>query len=110
VELNRETEALKNDGSACATFPAETCVLLPANVGMNPQITVLVNGKEVMLPVGANVRSAIAAAGVRDPAAPLPRLTVRKLYAGKPAAVEFNRASQDIFNLMLVGGEEIAWQ
>jgi hypothetical protein len=110
MELDRETEALKKDGSACASFPAETCVLLPSNVGMNPQIVVLMNGKEAMLTVGSNVRSAITAVGERNPAPLVSRMTVRKLYDGKLTAVEFDRASQDILNLMLVGGEEISWR
>jgi hypothetical protein len=110
AELDRETEALKKDGGACATFPAETCVLLPQNVGMNPHIAVTVNGKEVMVRVGASVRVALVAAGERNPEPLVPRLTVRKLYAGRPAPVQFDPADRGILNLILVGGEEISWK
>jgi len=110
VELDSETERLKQDGGACGTFPKETCVLLPQNVGMNALITVTVNGKEVSVPVRSNLRSALRTAGTPNAEPLVARMAVRKLYAGKPAAVEFDRATVDILNLMLVGGEEIEWK
>jgi hypothetical protein len=77
---------------------------------MNPHIAVTVNGKEVMVRVGASVRVALVAAGERNPEPLVPRLTVRKLYAGRPAPVQFDPADRGILNLILVGGEEISWK
>ncbi len=110
VELDRETAALKEDAGACAAFPADTCVLVPNTVGMNALITVVVNGQETSLPVGANVRRAIVAAGENRPEGVVARLKVRKLNAGKLAPVEFDPAGIDILSLVLVGGEEVSWR
>jgi len=70
----------------------------------------MVNGREVTLPVGASVRSAIQAGGEKDPPRVLAQLSVRRLYRGKLVPVEFDRTSQEILGLILFGGEEISWQ
>jgi hypothetical protein len=110
VDLERQTEALNKDPNACAGFPAETCVMIPRNVGVNADVVASVNGREIALPVGATVASAIRAAGERAPERILPGLAVTRLFAGKPAAVEFDRASADILSLLLMGNEEISWK
>jgi hypothetical protein len=109
VELERETNALRENPAACSGFPDGSCVLMPNNMGANPHVVVTVNGTVTALPVTATVRAAILAAKAK-PDDVLPKLVVRKLFAGRLAPVDFPPGSPDILNLPLAGGEEIAWQ
>jgi len=110
AELDGAAQSLDSDPDACGKFGAGMCVVLPQHVAANPDVVAMVNGHEVALPVGATIRGAIQAAGENDPPRVLAQLHVRRLYGGKPVAVEFDRASQDILGLILFGGEEISWQ
>jgi len=110
AELDRAAPALDSDPDACRKFGAGMCVVLPQHVAANPDVVVMVNGREVALPVGASVRSAIQAGGEKDPPRVLAQLSVRRLYRGKLVPVEFDRTSQEILGLILFGGEEISWQ
>ena len=98
------------DGDTGACERSAMCVVMPQYVAANPDVVVLVNGREVPVPVGATIRAAIQANGEKDPARVLGQLQVRRLFRGKPAVVEFDRTSQEILGLILFGGEEIAWQ
>jgi len=109
VELEAETDALRQNVGACDGFPAGSCVLLPNNMGANPHLVVAVNGESTALPMNATVRSAIVTAKGR-PEDVLAKLVVRKPHAGRMAPVEFPAGSPDILNLPLAGGEEISWQ
>src|SRR5579883_1587928 len=40
VELEKETDALRQNAAACDTFPAGSCVLLPNSMGANPHLVV----------------------------------------------------------------------
>ena len=109
VELQRESDALRQDPVACDHFPAGSCVLLPNNMGANPHLVVTVNGTAIALPMGANLRAAITTAKGK-PDDVLPKLIVRKPYGNDLRPVEFPAGSPDILNLPLAGGEEISWQ
>ena len=109
-ELDGRTQAIAADPGACERFTREICILIPKGVALNPDIVVTVNGREAALPVRSTVRRAIAASGEKNAESLLPRLTVRRLYGGKPVPVEFDAASPEILNLILSGGEEISWQ
>ncbi len=107
-DLDKRTKAVGVDPGACER-EAGMCLVLPKKVGVNPFLVASVNGKDLTVPLGATVRSAMAAAGMRAPESVLAQLTVTKPYAGQPRPVEFDRASQEILNLKLAGGEKIAW-
>ncbi len=110
AELDERTQALVADPLACERLTKEACIPVPKGVAVNPDVVVLVNGRELALPVRSNLHRAIMAAGEKNAGRLLPRLTVRKLYAGKPVPVEFDGGSPDILNLVLSGGEVISWQ
>ncbi len=104
AELDHRTQALKQNPEACAS-----CVMFPNNVGVNVNIVATVNGREIALPVGSRLASAMRAAGESHPEALLPRLLVRKSYDGRLVPVEFDRGDAAILSLVLLGGEEISW-
>jgi hypothetical protein len=110
AELDRRTDALRADPNACARLTSEACILIPKGVAVNPDVLVMLNGRDTALPVRTTVGRAIASAGEKSPQSVLPRLTVRRPYGGKPVSVEFDPASPEILGLILSGGEEIAWR
>ena len=111
TELDRRTQRLMSDFSLCRQSDPEMCMVIPRRVAVNPAVAVTVNGVEVRLLAYSSVRAAVAAGGgPRQPQDILPRLAVYKPFAGKLTPVEFDRASQDIFNLVLLGGESISWK
>jgi hypothetical protein len=111
AELERRTQRLIQDLSLCSQSDPEMCMVIPRRVAVNPFMVVTVNGAEARVMVGSRVRNAIAqTGGPRQAEEVLPRLSVSKPYAGKLTRVEFDRASQDILNMTLLGGESISWK
>ena len=106
-DLDRRTAALGSGATACEHADG-LCMVLPQRVGVNPFLVVTVNEKELTVPLSGTVRSAIQAAG-GSPETVLPTLTVSRLYAGQLRPVEFDRATPNILNLKLSGGEHLAW-
>jgi hypothetical protein len=104
AELDLETRTFSSDPALCAQVPTQACVVIPRRVALNPFLAITVNGSETTVPVGSTVRAAIHLDHVP------PDLTVYKLYGGKPAPVEFDRASSGILGLVLNGGEKISWK
>jgi hypothetical protein len=107
AELNRRTKAIDADPSLCAA-PDGLCVAIPRRAALNVWTAIWVNGREVRVRGGA-VRSAIEAAGEKDPTRVLPTLAIERPFGGKLAPVEFDRASKSILDLVLIGGEKISW-
>jgi hypothetical protein len=70
----------------------------------------MVNGKPLPVPIHlpATVRTVIQAAKLQ-PDKVLATLSITKPYAGKQAAIEFDRTRQDVLGLVLAGNEEIRW-
>ncbi len=106
-DLDRRTTAVAADATACE-HAGGLCIVLPQRVGVNPFLVVTVNEKEITVPLSGTVRSAIQAAGGR-PETVLATLAVSRPYSGQVRPVEFDRASMNILNLKLSGGEHLAW-
>ena len=106
-DLDHRTKIVAADASACEKAGG-LCALLPKRVGVNPFLLVTANDKEVTVPLGGTVRSAIQIAG-QTPDVALATLTVSRPYGGQLRPVVFDRASPDILNLKLGGGEHLAW-
>ncbi|MEX2260580.1 MAG: hypothetical protein WD696_01445 [Bryobacteraceae bacterium] len=110
ADLDRRARALETGSGSCEMLHDEGCIAIPKRVAVNPVLAVDVNGREVMVAWGATVREAIRQAGEPQANAVLPRLAVHKLYNGRPAPVEFDRADPAILNLILTGRETISWR
>jgi hypothetical protein len=107
AELEALTRQAAGDASLCSGA-RQSCVLIPNNVGVNLDIAVHVNGRDLLLPAGANVAAAISAAGA-SPREVLAHLRVSRSHAGSLTAVEFDPAAEDILSLRLNGGETLTW-
>src|SRR5262249_18399379 len=110
AELAERVKILEAGTASCETLKDQLCVALPKVVGVNLLFPVVVNGKTIMAQWGTTVGGAIREAGERQTNSVLPQLAVHKPYHGRPAAVEFDRASPAILNLILTGGETISWK
>jgi len=86
-----------------------TCVTMPKSTGINPVISITVNGNPVTMGIDTTVRNALTKSGVREPVQILPKLHVSKLYEGRLVPVDFVRASESILDLRLFGGESISF-
>ena len=96
--------ALPTDPDTCAA----QCFNIPRGVGVNPYMKIEVNGAPVTVTIGATLSAVIQAAKQR-PEAVLPALKITKPFAGRAAAIEFDRSKQDVLNLVLSGDEQIRW-
>jgi hypothetical protein len=110
TELERRTKILEQGPASCVTLNNEQCVAVPRQVAINGLIPITVNGGPAWVIWGTNIGGVVRATGYRDANLVLGKLAVYKLYHGKLAAVEFDRASPAIFNLTLTGGEDISWR
>lgn len=99
---------LPADSDSCDRPGGPVCFNVPHGVGVNPYMRIDVNGSPMSVGIGATVRNVLQAAKQR-PESVLATLTIVKPFAGQPAAVEFDRAKQDILNLVLTGNEQIRW-
>jgi hypothetical protein len=110
AELERRTKIIGTGTASCDKLNNELCVAVPKQVAINGLVPVTVNGSQTFVTWGTNVGGAIRAAGERQANLLLPKLAVYKSYHGKPVAVEFDRSSRAIFNLIVSGGEVISWK
>ena len=106
-DLDNRSKAVLADAAACEKS-RDLCVTLPKRVGVNPFLLVTVNEKEVTVPLGSTIRSAVQANGGRADSV-IATLAVSRLYAGQLRPVEFDRANPEILNLKLNGGEHLGW-
>jgi hypothetical protein len=70
---------------------------------------VTVNGSQTFVAWGTNIGGLLREAHERQSNL-LAKLTVDKLYNGKPVKIEFDRTTSGILNLIVSGGEVISWK
>lgn len=105
--MERATEAFEARPEGCAKMPG--CVPVPKGVAVMPEVRVRVQGRPVFIPLGATVRSALAAAGEETPARVTSRLRILRPFDGRLVPVRFDATESAILRLSLVGGEELTW-
>jgi hypothetical protein len=89
------------------TVHGANCMMFPPMVGVGIELGVHVNGRLVFVGLGAWLRDTIGGA---DSLAVIEKtLQVRRLYQGRLIPVKFDPASQAIFGLVLMPGDEISW-
>ena len=102
------------EGFCKSVKPSEaTCISVPSQMMIAPELRVSVNGKPTYIMAGGALGHALRASGISDQkrvvAEILPRLQVLRPYGGMMLPVEFDHASGDILGLIPIGGEEIRW-
>lgn len=110
AELRERLAAFETGTASCQKLNGDLCIAIPKAVAVNLCLPVTVNRAEIVVRWGATLGEAIRQAGERQPQAILPQLKVYKPHGGRPAPVEFDRASVGIFHLILTGGEMISWK
>ena len=86
------------------------CLAIPRGTGVNPYLVVEVNGKGVAVSPGTDLRGLLTRTLRISIDRVLPTLTVTRTWNGKPATLQFDRASQDVLGLVLTGRESLRWQ
>ena len=84
------------------------CLAIPKGVAVNPYLMVDVNGSNVAVGIGSNLRSLLRSMKMSEDKAP-PTLEITRLWGGKRIALEFDRSLPDVLNLVLTGNEQIRW-
>jgi hypothetical protein len=108
--LTKQFEA--DPESFCRSLKAAqaSCIAIPADTILTPEMMVRANGKAAPYVLGrGTVGSVLHSAGVRQPQDVVHSLVVRRPYGGQMLPVEFDRARGDILSLVLIGGEELRW-
>jgi hypothetical protein len=90
---------------------AATCISVPSQMTIAPELRLRVNGKPTYILAGGSLGRALRAPGIKDRkrviAEILPRLQVLRPYGGMTLPVEFDRSRGDILGLIPIGGGEI---
>jgi hypothetical protein len=102
-ELEAATGVLTTGNGVCSP-----CIAVPRAVAVNPFLAVMVNGAEVRVPVGSNLRRLIREAGMK-PEDVVAKLTMVKPYRGRKILVKYDGTKPDVLDLVLEGNEEIRW-
>jgi len=89
------------------TVHGANCTMFPPMVGVGIELGVHVNGRQVFVGLGGWLGDTIKGADSR--AVIEKTLQVRRLYQGRLIPVKFDPASQAIFGLVLMPGDEITW-
>jgi hypothetical protein len=110
ADFDRRIKLLEGGVASCQALNNEMCVTIPKRAAINPMVSATVNGKEIFLHWGANVRNAIEAGGEYQANTVLPQLRVLKSFRGRSTPLEFDRTDPAVLNLILMGGEEISWK
>ena len=116
-DLETRTADFHKDAPAFLGSASKTSyVAIAKEIEVNPYIRVRVNGVETDVPMGSTIRQVIEQTAGRGAASSaLARLSVLKPYGvqkpprGRLSPVEWDHGTQDILNLTLEGGEQIAW-
>jgi hypothetical protein len=101
-ELDTVAGKLAVPGANCGMVASGYCAAVGKGMAVNLFLPVTVNGKEELLHWGGTLRELVGRGDIST-------LKVSRPYNGKPADVEFDRASQAILGLRLLGGETISW-
>jgi hypothetical protein len=103
LAANSRAALEKVDPEACGP-----CVVVPRSVGVNAYLALMVNGREVIAPLGGPLRAVVVAAG-KKPEEVIGTLMITKPFAGRQVPVEFDRRKLDVMNLTLLGNEVVRW-
>jgi hypothetical protein len=95
----------------CASVPASeaSCITIPSEMILVPEVKVRANGKAAYAPVGGTVGDILHSAGVRLREGDAPRVTVLRPYDGMPLPIEHDPSRTEILRVVLKGGEDIRW-
>lgn len=90
----------------CATLSESqvNCTVLPRNYGVSPELRIRVNQKEAFVRVGGMVREVFDLGREDSPPA---SLQVLRPFHGHLIPIDFDRASKDILDLVLLPGDEL---
>lgn len=111
-ELDLASKAFEaNPEGFCARAGAmnAACVGVPKDMVIGPELRVRVNGTDQYAPVGGHIADVLRTMNIRNGPELVKSMKVSRPYEGRLVSLEFDRTSNDILSLVLLGGEEITW-
>lgn len=92
----------------CATVSTTnvSCTVFPRNFGVSPELRILVNRKEVFLPVGGMVQEAL---NLENSEAPPATLKILRPFHDRLIPIKFDRSSGDVLKLVLLPGDQLTF-
>jgi hypothetical protein len=105
-----ERKLRDNPGTSCDSLTggtANVCIAFEGDVTVSTEVQIIVNGETRYLPWGITVRMALAQA--RAPQDALKSLELWRLWKGQLRPLEIEGDRSALLNVMLVGGDKIAW-
>lgn len=109
AQATPEFEAAPDSFCAGAARQDVSCISVPRETVIGPELRVRANGRDEFVPVGGNLGDLFRVMEIRDAAKKLSTLRIRRPFEGALRPVEFDRTSPSILGLVLIGGEEITW-
>lgn len=109
---NQLSQAVPRGGMSpnefCSTVSTAnvSCTVFPKNFGVSPELRVLVNRKDVFLPVGGTVQEALNLDNSEGPPA---SLKILRPFHGRLIPIKFDRSSEDILKLVLLPGDQLTF-
>ena len=106
-EATKQRESGPANSCQGVSAAGTTCIVFPPDYGVNGEMRIHVNGQEDFIRVEGSIDELLySKRSIRA----VPRtLVVRRLFQGHLVPVKFDPASQDIFGLVLMPGDEITW-
>ena len=92
---------------AALVVPDVTCIVVPRNFGISPELRVRANGQDFYIRVGGFLSEVLDLKDREDP--PPASLKVRRPFRGRLVPIKFDPKSRDILHLVLLPGDEITW-
>jgi hypothetical protein len=106
AELTQTIRNAPEDGCALLSGArGSECVEFTGRVTISVQVGVSLNGKTEYVPLGATLKSILAARKTENPAA----LRVERLFGGKPTVIELLAGDPAAMDLALAGGDQVSW-
>jgi hypothetical protein len=92
----------------CAARHAHArCIVFPPSTAVNAEILVYVRKRPVHVPLSGTLSDALVAAGISDPQTVVGKLKIERIWNSHPVNVSFDRDSNSILKLSLIGGDRI---
>jgi hypothetical protein len=106
-DATRQLTSKPEEACEAVTARGANCMVFPPRVGVGIELGVHVNGRQVFVGLGGWLDDTVK--GANSLAVIEKTLQVRRLYQGHLIPIKFDPASQSIFALVLMPGDEITW-
>ncbi|MBV9157194.1 MAG: hypothetical protein JO097_13105 [Acidobacteriaceae bacterium] len=106
--LDQVSRRFEKDPSAVCAATAG-CITLPRGVVMIPELAVHVRERTVYVALESNLQDALRSAGEHDARTLVKSLRISRRLGTRQVPIRFDRTSDEVLGLPLIGGDQITW-